>query len=286
MLDAYGIHLGPLYIHFYALVLLGGILAAAWLASREALRRGFAPGHVWDMLIVILVLGIIGARLYHVLTPSPSTGITPAWYFAHPLEILAVWNGGLGIYGALVGGALGLWLYTWRHKLDFWTWLDIAAPAIPLGQAIGRWGNFVNQELYGAPTTLPWAIYIPPEKRLPGYEAFAYYHPTFLYESLWNLGVCLLLLWIARRFAAQLKRGDLLTLYFVFSPPGRILTEFFRLDSTTLFSLSVAQSLSALLVGAALLVFIFRHKALRRSLRTAGSATSKAKALDPEYEKK
>ena len=136
------------------------------------------------MLIVIFILGVVGARLYHVLTPSPSTGITPAWYFAHPLEILAIWNGGLGIYGALVGGALGLWLYTRRHRLDFWAWLDIAAPAIPLGQAIGRWGNFVNQELYGAPTTLPWAIYIPPEKRLPGYAAFAYYHPTFLYESL------------------------------------------------------------------------------------------------------
>ncbi len=259
MLDRYGIHFGPLYIHFYALILLAGILAAAWLASREARRRGFAAQHVWDMLVVLLILGIVGARLYHVLTPSPSTGITPAWYFAHPLEILAVWKGGLGIYGALAGGALGLVVYTWQHKLDFWVWLDIAAPAIPLGQAIGRWGNFVNQELYGAPTTLPWAIYIPPDKRLPGYEAYAYYHPTFLYESLWNLGVCLLLLWIGRRFAAHLKRGDLLALYFVFSPVGRIITEFFRLDSTTLVSLDIAQWLSILLVAAALIIFVGRH---------------------------
>ena len=285
-MDRYGIYLGPLYIHFYALILLTGVLAAAGLASREARRRGLNAEHVWDMLIWIFVLGLVGARLYHVLTPSPSTGITLAWYLAHPLEILAVWNGGLGIYGALVGGALGLWLYTWRHKLDFWAWLDIAAPAIPLGQAIGRWGNFVNQELYGAPTSLPWAIYISPDKRLPGYEAFAYYHPTFLYESLWNLGVCLLLLWIARRFAARLKRGDLLTLYFVFSPIGRIITEAFRLDSYQTFSLNLAQLLSGLLVAGALLVLILRHTLGPRLGRRAIAAPTGGERSEPVEAKK
>lgn len=264
MIDHYGIHLGPLYIHFYALILLTGIIAAAWLAGREAQRRGLPTHHIGDMLTVMLTLGIIGARLYHVLTPSPSTGITPLWYLQNPLEIFAVWKGGLGIYGGLAGGTLGLWLYTRRHKLDFWTWLDIAAPAIPLGQAIGRWGNFVNQELYGAPTSLPWAIYISPEKRLPGYEALAYYQPTFLYESLWNFGICLALLWIARRFAHRLKRGDIITLYFILSPIGRIVTEMFRLDSFGVFSLNLAQALSALLSLAALAILVFRHRPARQ----------------------
>jgi phosphatidylglycerol:prolipoprotein diacylglycerol transferase len=166
MIDPYGIHLGPLYLRFYGIILVSGAMAAAWLASREAKGRGFDPQQVWDALIWVLILAIVGARLYHVLTPSPSMGITPLWYLQNPIEIFAVWKGGLGIYGGLLGGALGLWLYTRRHQLDFWTWLDIVAPAIPLGQAVGRWGNFVNQELYGAPTNLPWAIYIRPENAL------------------------------------------------------------------------------------------------------------------------
>lgn len=261
MITQYGLQLGPLYIRFYGIILMTGALAAAWLASREAQRREHDPQHVWDAMIWVLVGSIVGARLYHVLTPSPSMGITPLWYLQNPHEIFAVWKGGLGIYGGLAGGALALWLYTRRHKLDFLSWLDIAAPAIPLGQAIGRWGNFVNQELYGAPTSLPWAIYIRPENRLSGYESFSYFHPTFLYESLWNLGVVVLLLWLARRFAARLKRGDLITLYFILSPIGRIITEFSRLDSATVLSFSLAQILSALMVVTASAIFLYRYRA-------------------------
>lgn len=272
MIDQYGIQLGPLYIRFYGIILMTGALAAAWLASREAQRRGHDPQHAWDAMLWVLVGSIVGARLYHVLTPSPSMGITPLWYLQNPLEIFAVWKGGLGIYGGLAGGALALWLYTRRHKLDFLSWLDIAAPAIPLGQAIGRWGNFVNQELYGAPTTLPWAIYIRPENRLSGYESFSYFHPTFLYESLWNLGVVVLLLWLARRFAARLKRGDLITLYFILSPIGRLLTEFFRLDSVTILSFSLAQILSALMVVTAAAIFLYRCRA--ELFRASPSPTS------------
>lgn len=260
MIDQFGLRLGPLYLRFYGLILMTGAVLGAWLASREARRRGLDPQHVWDALIWVLVGGIIGARLYHVLTPSPSMGITPWWYLQNPLEILAVWKGGLGIYGGIAGGALGLWLYARRRGLDFWTWLDIAAPGIALGQAIGRWGNFVNQELYGAPTNVPWAVYIRPEYRLPGFESFSTFHPTFLYESLWNLGVTLLLLWIAHRFAARLQRGDMITLYFILSPIGRILTEFFRLDSFSVSGFSLAQTLSALIALAALAVLIYRHR--------------------------
>lgn len=260
MIDEFGLQLGPLYVRFYGLILMTGAFLGAWLASREARRHGQDPQLVWDALIWALVGGIIGARLYHVLTPSPSMGITPLWYLQNPLEILAVWKGGLGIYGGIIGGALGLWLYTRRQQLDFWTWLDIAAPGITLGQAIGRWGNFVNQELYGAPTSVPWAIYIRPENRLPGFESFSTFHPTFFYEALWNLGTTIVLVWVVRRFSAQLKRGDVITLYFILSPIGRIVTEVFRLDSFTVSGFSLAQALSALMTVVALAILLYRHR--------------------------
>src|SRR5579859_69783 len=199
MIDQYGIHLGPLYIHFYALLLMAGLLVGAWVTARRARARGFDPEHIWNGLMWAVIPGLIGARLYHVLTPTPGSGLTTAYYLQHPEQILAIWNGGLGIYGGIAGGLLGIWLYARRHKLSMLPWLDLAAPAVPLAQAIGRWGNYVNQELYGAPTTLPWAIYIPPEKRLPGFENYAYYHPLFLYESILDFLAFLALLRLERR---------------------------------------------------------------------------------------
>jgi phosphatidylglycerol:prolipoprotein diacylglycerol transferase len=200
MLSSFNI--GPLTIHFYGIVIMLGVVAATYLARREANRRGQNGELVWDMLVWMLIAGIIGARLWHILTPSPSLvaqGVTTYYYLTHPLDAIAIWNGGLGIAGAVAGGAIALYFFGRRHNLPFLIWLDILAPALALGQAIGRWGNFFNQELYGAPTSLPWAIYIDPQHRLAGFENQAYYHPTFLYESIWNLANMALLLWLSRR---------------------------------------------------------------------------------------
>ncbi|MGD8855327.1 MAG: prolipoprotein diacylglyceryl transferase, partial [Chloroflexota bacterium] len=184
-----------------------------------------------------LVFAVIGARLYHVLTPSPSmaaVGIeSPLDYFRNPMQLINIRSGGLGIYGAIAGGALGLLIYTRRQRVPAIAWADLAAVGLALGQFIGRWGNFFNQELYGAPTTLPWAVYIDPIYRLDDYVNFETFHPAFLYESLWNLMAFLVLLTLARRHWRRLQVGDLTALYLVFYAVGRILLEMVRLDSRT-----------------------------------------------------
>src|SRR3990172_5807071 len=150
---------------WYGVIIMLGAVAGAWLAGREVKRRGGDPEVVWDLLVYLIIGGVIGARLWHVFTPPPSSieqGITTAYYLTHPLDLINLRKGGLGIPGAVIGGALALYFYARKHELSFAEWADIAAPALALGQAIGRWGNYFNQELYGAPTNLPWKIYIQP----------------------------------------------------------------------------------------------------------------------------
>ncbi len=258
-IDAYGIHLGPLYVHFYALLLMGGMLAGAWLSARRAAARGFDPEQVWNGLMWAVIPGLVGARLYHVLTPSPASGLSTAYYLQHPEQILAIWNGGLGIYGAILGGALGIWIYAKRQHQPLAPWLDVCVPGLALAQAIGRWGNFVNQELYGAPSNLPWAITIPIDKRLPGYETIATYHPLFLYESILNLIACLALIYIGRRFKDRLLNGDLMLLYLLMYPVIRILMDFLRLDSAGVGSITIAQLVSGVIFVVALGLLLLRH---------------------------
>ncbi|GAB4463593.1 MAG: prolipoprotein diacylglyceryl transferase [Anaerolineales bacterium] len=255
-----GFSIGPLFVRFYGIILMSGAVAGAFLARREAKRRGYDPEMVWDIFVYLLVGGIIGARLWHILTPSPSTGVTPAWYFSHPLDALAVWRGGLGIPGAIIGGLIALYIYSRRTGINFAAWTDIGAPALALGQAIGRWGNFFNQELYGAPTSLPWKLYIDPAHRLPGYLDVEYYHPLFLYESLWNLMNMFLLLWISRRFASSLKTGDLFLIYLIVYPVGRFLLDFLRLDASLVAGININQTVMGVVAVCAVTALYLRHR--------------------------
>lgn len=264
-IDAYGIHLGILYVRFYGLILMTGAIAAAFLAERQAAKLGQDRDRVWDMLIWVLIFGVIGARLWHILTPPQSmieAGITAGYYLTHPLDALAIWRGGLGIPGAIAGGVLAMLWYTRRHRLRFVPWLDVAAPALALGQAIGRWGNFVNQELYGNPTKLPWAIYIAPQNRLPGFQQYAYYHPLFLYESLWDLLNLGILLYLTERHLGKLRSGDLFLVYLIVYPVGRFFLEFLRLDPSPVAGVDINQVLMAAvaLVSAGLL--LWRHRSI------------------------
>lgn len=255
-----GFFIGSFEIRYYGIILMLGAVAGAFLATREAKRRGFEPEIVWDLMIYLLIGGIIGARLWHILTPPPSSGITAQWYFTHPLDALNIRKGGLGIPGAVIAGAIVLFFYARRHGLNFAQWTDIAAPGLALGQAIGRWGNFVNQELYGAPTTLPWKIFIDPQHRLANYQDVEYYHPLFLYESLWNLGNMFLMLWISHRFASRLKNGDIFLIYLIVYPVGRFLLDFLRLDASMVGGININQSIMAVVAVCAALNLSLRHR--------------------------
>ncbi len=241
-------NIGPITVHVYGVIIMFGAVAAAFLAVAQARRWRENPEKVWDGLTWVLIGGVIGARIWHILTPPPSmveAGLTTRYYLTHPLDAIAVWRGGLGIPGAIIGGGLALYFFTRGARLSFPRWADITAPAIALGQAIGRWGNFVNQEIYGAPTNLPWAITIDEANRVPGFEQFSTFHPLFLYESLWNFANMFLLLWLGKKYDDRLRDGDLFLVYLLTSPLGRFLMEFLRLDSAQVAGLNANQTLMA-----------------------------------------
>jgi phosphatidylglycerol:prolipoprotein diacylglycerol transferase len=269
-----GIIIGGVEIFaYYGIIITFGALCAAALAAREARRRGQNMDLVWDGLIWLLIGGIIGARLWHVFTPPPSLvaeGQDTWFYLTHPLDLVMTRKGGLGIPGGVIGGGLALFLFTRRHKLNFGIWADIAAPALALGQAIGRWGNYINQELYGAPTNLPWRIFISPANRLPGYENVAYYHPLFLYESLWNFANFLLLMWLSRKHSAKLLPGDIFLVYLVVYPFGRFMLEFLRLDPSMVGGININQTIMLVVGVLAAATLTWRH--VRR--RPSGEASA------------
>ncbi|MBP1702886.1 MAG: lgt [Chloroflexi bacterium] len=284
-----GFQLGPIYIYFYGIILMIGALAAGWLASVEARRRGLNSDIVWDGLIWALIGGIIGARLWHVFTPPPSmveNGITTWYYLTHWINftpgaacLLCIRQGGLGIPGAIIGGGLALYLFARRRKLPYGVLADIAAPAVALGQAIGRFGNYVNQEVYGAPTDLPWGIYIDPFHRYPGYEMYERYHPLFLYEALWNLANMAVLLFLGRRYQNRLKSGDLFLIYLLNYSLGRFLLEFLRLDAAQVGGVNANQTV-ALVVGILSTgLLVWRH---RRSATTEPVVESQEEDMPKE----
>lgn len=231
MIDPVALRLGPLSIHWYGIIIASAILLAAWLGTAEARRRGENPETGWSMLLWVIAGGVIGARIYHVIHQWD-------FYAANPSLIPQVWNGGLGIPGAVAGGALALWVYTRVRGLPTGRWLDIFVMAVPLGQAVGRLGNFVNQELYGPPTTLPWGIPIDAAHRVPEWanlnlfpEATTRFHPLFAYEAILSLLTLGAILWISRRFAHRLYDGDMLLIFIMFYGVVRSYLETFRVQN-------------------------------------------------------
>ena len=256
------VSLGPFSVHWYGLLIVTGILLAAASAAFLAKRAGENPDYVWDMLLLVVVLAVIGARVYHVFSQPAGGLIGWDYYKEHPLEALYIWQGGLAIYGAVIGGALGVLIYTRLRHLQTLRWLDFAAPGVALGQAIGRWGNFINRELYGPPTTLPWGVLIPAENRIIPYTNMTLYppdtlfHPTFLYESLAALVLFLALFLLGMKRYEKLQQGDLLVGYLIGYAVIRFFTEMLRPDAWTIGSLAAAQVFSLVFIvgGVAFLV--------------------------------
>jgi phosphatidylglycerol---prolipoprotein diacylglyceryl transferase len=240
---AIAIHLGPLTLRWYGVLMASAMAIGLWLAHRDALRRGIDPEPLLKASELALLGGLIGARLYYV-------AFNLDYYSRLPAKIFAVWEGGLAIHGGVIGGILVGGGYAWRRHLPLWRYLDIAAPSLALGQAIGRWGNFFNEEAFGTPTNLPWKLYVSPSHRPIEYAQSEFFHPTFLYESIWDLGVFVVLVLLLR---PRLKRqpGGLFFAYLGLYSIGRFLIESIRLDSFWVGPFRVAQlaSLAGVLVA-------------------------------------
>jgi prolipoprotein diacylglyceryl transferase len=267
-------HLGPFPLRAYALAIIAGVVIAVWLGERRWVARGGRPGQVGDIAIWAIPFGLVGGRLYHVLTD---------WqlYFAEgrdPITALYIWRGGLGIWGAIGLGALGAWIGARRAGVKFLPLADALAPGIAIAQAVGRWGNWFNQELFGRPTSLPWGLEIAPENRPSGYVNEATFHPTFLYEFVWNLGVAGLVIWADRRF--RLGYGRAFALYVMGYTAGRGWIEALRIDDVQMndvLGLRLNVWTSIAVFAAALVYFVWssrKHPGREETVLRDSSATA------------
>ncbi|WP_327433538.1 prolipoprotein diacylglyceryl transferase [Streptomyces sp. NBC_01236] len=271
-------HLGPLPLRAYALCILAGIFTAVWLTGRRWAARGGRREDIADIAIWAVPFGIVGGRLYHVVTD-------PELYFAagrQPLHALYIWDGGLGIPGAVALGAVGAALGCRRRGIRLSDFADAAAPGLVLAQAIGRWGNYFNQELFGRPTDLPWALYIDPAHRPADSVSVALYHPTFLYESLWDLGIVALLLWLDGRYHRRLRRGRLFACYVLAYTAGRAWIEALRIDHANHFlGLRLNDYVSLVLFTGALVYLIVTRRPRPSDLAPYPGAEDGDEAVPP-----
>jgi phosphatidylglycerol---prolipoprotein diacylglyceryl transferase len=276
-------------VRWYGVLIVGGAMLAGWLAARRAERRGFDPEHIWNLLLLGMVLGILGARIYYVAFEWKQ--------FAGDIwRMIDLTKGGLAIHGALIGAITAALIYTRRNKLPFLEFVDICMPGFLLAQAVGRWGNFFNQEAYGRPTSLPFGVRIEEQHRLDPYRDTATYpvettlfHATFLYESLWNLAGAGLLLWLERRLRGWLRTGDIALLYAIYYGIGRFWIEGLRTDSLCTNgiggdcggALRTAQVVSLLLIAGGLAGLVINH---RRAMPPAPAAETLADGAGPDEE--
>ena len=269
MIDPVAFEIGPLQLHWYGIIIASAVLIGGLLGTRVARWLNENPDDGWSMLLLVMILAVIGARLYHVIHLW-------GYYVENPLLIPQIWNGGLGIPGGVAGGALGIWLYTRSNGLNTARWMDIFAPALLLGQVIGRLGNFVNQELYGPPTSLcgtefpaclPWGIQIDANHRAgTPWDAISFppetttFVPLFAYEMALNLVGMLLILFVMRRFGPRLFAGDAVLMYIMWYGSVRTILETYRVENWTIFGVPTAMWIGIIGVILAAGWFWYRHR--------------------------
>ena len=258
-------------LRWYGVIVMVGVIVGSLIVEREIRRRGENGDRIWDALIWVLPIGIIGARLWFVFNATIGGN---RFYIENPASIIRIWEGGLHIFGGFLFGAAALLYYLRQNKLDPWLFLDAAGPAVLIGQGIGRIANFINQELYGPPTTLPWGIPISAEHRLAQYRDLSLFpvettrfHPTFAYEMLWNFTAAGLLLWISRRYEKDLKPGTLFAGWLIAAGLGRVIIEFFRPDQPKIPELGISYTsiIAALMAIVGAVLLMARYKAINLS---------------------
>lgn len=258
------VHLGPVPLRAYAFCIIAGVIVATLVGQRRWRARGGKEGEIAELASIVVPFGLLGARAYHVMT-------SPAQYLNDPVSALYVWHGGLGIWGGVAAGFAAGWVVCRRRGIDVWLLADTLAPALPIAQGIGRLGNYFNSELFGRPTTLPWGLTVDP--RNPDAIAGAVaYHPTFLYEMLWDFGVAGVVLWAERRYA--LGRGRAFAVYVMAYTAGRAWIEALRIDDAEhLFGLRLNDYVSAVVFFAAAGFFWARGRTVKRSLGSADQSS-------------
>lgn len=274
-------YLGPVPLRAYALAILAGIVAAVLLTQRRWAARGGDPETVLEISYWAVPFGIVGGRIYHVFS-------SPDAYFGadgNPVKAFAIWEGGLGIWGAVALGAVGAYIGCRRQQVSFAVFADAVAPGLLVAQAIGRLGNWFNQELFGSPTDLPWGLRIDPASPTfpDGLPADTLFHPTFLYEMVWNLAAAAVLIWADRRF--RLGHGRVFLLYVVLYTAGRVWIEALRIDpAETVLGLRLNVWTSILVGAAALVAFIVvgrRHPGRETTVQLRSADGQEAQAVDP-----
>lgn len=269
------IELGPLTLRMYGLCIALGVIAAVAIAGRRWTARGGDPATFSNLAMWAVPAGVIGARVYHVATDFQK-------YDNDLVRALKIWKGGLSIWGAIAGGVVGIWLYSRRHGHRLRDLLDTVAPGLAVAQAVGRFGNWFNQELFGKPTDLPWGLEIDLEHRPRGYEANDTFHPTFLYELLWNLLVVAVLIKAERRF--RLKGGQVFALYGALYCLGRFWIELIRIDFATEVAglrINVWTSIVLFAVSVTVLVLVGRRERARDASAEPGDGSSSEDTEDP-----
>jgi phosphatidylglycerol:prolipoprotein diacylglycerol transferase len=266
-----GLSLGPLLIRWNGLLIALGIAVGALIAAREAIKHNYDPEIIYSLFLPLTMWGMLGARFWHILTPPLSSvelGLTTQYYFSHLTDFVAFWIGGFGIPGAWIGGSLALYYFARQNEFPFLELADILAPGLALAQAIGRLGNYFNQELYGLPTNLPWKIFIDPGFRLSGFETVNFYHPLFAYEALLSFANMFFLLWLTCRFIGTLKMGDLFLSYLGVYSLIRFLLEFLRLDVSLVSGFNINQAFFAIMFICVGIGMVLRHRARPEIVRS------------------
>ena len=251
MIDPVAIEFGMFTIHWYGIIIALAIIFGFSLVMYLSKKNNISSDFFLDFFIIGIPIGVIGARIYFVL-------FNFSYYFNNPFQIIAIWKGGLAIHGAIIGGLVVLILLTKKRKISFWKVTDILAPALILGQAIGRWGNFINQEAYGSIVSEKFINYFPAFIKNQMYIEGGYRHPTFLYESVWNILIFFLLIWLINKEFK--KDGDVFFTYLIGYSIGRFFIEDLRTDSLMFLNIQVAQLISGLLIIFALVMLYFRHR--------------------------